>query len=230
MSRAVRVGVLVPSSNTVMENDMHRGLPQDRFSVHTARMHLVETTPEAERTMVDETAPEAARLLGTARPDVLVFGCTSAGSLAGLDGDRRLAERLGEIAGCPGVGVISSAVEALERRGVRRVALLTPYVESLTASIARTLEEGGLEVVATYGLGIDDNIALADPTPEEIAGIVAERFAGVDCDAVFVSCTNFRALEAAPAIEAALGRPVVTSNLAVIEAVELRVGEPVSGG
>ena len=230
MSRAVRVGVLVPSSNTVMEDDMHRGLPQDRFSVQTARMHLVETTPEAERTMVDETAPGAARLLGTARPDLLVFGCTSAGSLAGLEGDRRLAERLGEIAGCPGVGVIASAVEALERRGVRRVALLTPYVESLTASIARTLEEGGLEVVATHGLGIDDNIALADPTPDEIARIATERFAGVDCDAVFVSCTNFRALEAAPAIEAALGRPVVTSSMAVIEAVERRVREPVSGG
>ena len=230
MSRAMRVGILVPSSNTVMENDMHQGLAQDRFSVHTARMHLVETTPEAERTMVDETAPDAAALLGTARPDVLVFGCTSAGSLAGLEGDRRLAERLGEIAGCPGVGVISSAVDALERRGVCRLALLTPYVESLTASIARTLEEGGLEVVAAHGLGIDDNIALADPTPDEIARIAAERFAGVDCDAVFVSCTNFRALEAAPAIEAALGRPVVTSNMAVIEAVERRVGEPVSGG
>jgi len=223
MSRAIRVGVLVPSSNTVMETDLHRGLDHERFTVHTARMHLVETTPEAERTMVTETAPEAARLLGTARPDVLVFGCTSAGSLGGLDGDRRLAEDLGEIAGCPGVGVISSAVEALERRGAARVALLTPYTESLTASIARTLEEGGMEVPATDGLGIEDNIALADPTPEEIAARAVERFAGVDCDALFVSCTNFRALEAAPAIEAALGRPVVTSNLAVIEAVERRV-------
>lgn len=230
MSAKTRVGLLVPSSNTVMENDLHAALPKERFSVHTGRMHLTEATPQAEQTMVDEVAPEAARLVGTAKPDLLIFGCTSAGSLAGLEGDRRLAARLGELAGCPGIGVVSSAAQALSRRGARRLALLTPYVESLTAAIASTLAEGGLEVVASHGLGIDDNLALADPTPDEIVRQALERFSGTDWDALFVSCTNFRALEAAPALEAELGRPVVTSNLAVIEAVERQVGVLAAAG
>ena len=47
-ARRVRVALLVPSSNTVMENDLHAGLPKDRFTVHTDRMYLVETTRACE--------------------------------------------------------------------------------------------------------------------------------------------------------------------------------------
>jgi maleate isomerase len=220
MSATKRIALMVPSSNTVIENDLHHALPKGSFTVHTARMALVETTQAAELEMVERDAPRAARLLATAKPDLLVFGCTSAGALFGSDGDRALADRLGAIAGCPGIGVMTSAIEALKRREVRRVALLTPYIEPLTLAIAASLEQTGFEVVASHSLGIDDNVALADPTPEEIAEIAVDRFAGVACDVVFISCTNFRALEAVPAVAAALSRPVVTSNLAVIEAIK----------
>jgi hypothetical protein len=45
----LRIGVLVPSSNTVMENDLHQALPKSRYTVHAARMYLEETTAAAER-------------------------------------------------------------------------------------------------------------------------------------------------------------------------------------
>ena len=83
--RRTRVALLVPSSNTVMENDLHAGLPKDQFTVHTDRMFLVETTRACELAMIEQHAPAAAKDLGTLNPDVLVFGCTSAGSLFGRD-------------------------------------------------------------------------------------------------------------------------------------------------
>jgi maleate cis-trans isomerase len=43
-SRRKKIALLVPSSNTVMENDLHSALPKDRYTVHTDRMFLVETT------------------------------------------------------------------------------------------------------------------------------------------------------------------------------------------
>ena len=88
VSRVKRVALIVPSSNTVMENDLHAGLPKAQFSVHTDRMYLVETTREAELKMIEQFAPQAAADVGTARPDLLVFRCTSAGSRFGLDADR----------------------------------------------------------------------------------------------------------------------------------------------
>jgi len=50
----LRIGVLVPSSNTVMENDLHQAL-KSRYTVHTARMYLEETTAAAERKMVEKS-------------------------------------------------------------------------------------------------------------------------------------------------------------------------------
>ena len=79
----MRVALLVPSSNIVMENDLHAALPKDDFTVHTDRMYLVETTRDAEVRMIEDYEPAALSDLGTLNPDVLVFGCTSAGSLMG---------------------------------------------------------------------------------------------------------------------------------------------------
>lgn len=217
----LRIGLLIPSSNTVMENDLHQALSKEQYTVHTGRMYLVETTATAERKMIEEAAPAAAEELGTVYPHLLVFGCTSAGSLGGLSHDQEVCRRLGEIAGCPGMGVISSVAEALERRELRRVAVLTPYVEELTRSIGKSLEEQGFEVVAAHGMNIDVNFQLAQPSPADIVDFAKESLAGVEADGVFVSCTNFRALEALSHIQEELSLPVVTSNSAVLEAVEL---------
>lgn len=218
----IRVALLVPSSNTVMENDLHRGLPADRYTVHTDRMYLVETTREAEVAMIERHAPAAAADLGTLNPDLFVFGCTSAGSLFGLDHDARVCRELGQRAGCPALGVITSVSEAIARRGARRAAVITPYNADLTQAVAGALESEALVVAAAEGMGITVNVALADPRPEEILAFARDRLAGVDFDLLFVSCTNFRAHEAKASLEAAFGRPVVTSNSAVIEAIRLR--------
>ena len=219
-----RVALLVPSSNTVMENDLHQALPVERYSVHTDRMYLVETTREAEIRMIENFASQAASDLGTAMPDLLVFGCTSAGSLFGLDYDAAVCRKLGDLAGCDPLGVISSVSDALERTGAKRIAVITPYNEDLTSSVADAVAVNGREIVAAHGLGITDNVALADPTPGDIVAFAKDKLAGIGCDLIFASCTNFRALEAKPALEAEFKVPVVTSNSAVIDAIRRRFG------
>lgn len=212
----VRVALLVPSSNRVMENDLHGALPKTKFTVHTDRMYLVETTREKEIEMIERFAPQAAADLGTAHPDVLVFGCTSAGSLFGLDYDAKICRELGAKAGCEGIGVISSVARALQRQGAKRLAVLTPYNEDLTASVAKAAG-AGREVVCAFGMGITDNAALADPTPEDIVSFARQKLQGHDFDGLFVSCTNFRALEAREALQDAFKTSVVTSNSAIID-------------
>lgn len=216
--RKARIALLVPSSNTVMENDLHAGLDKQRFTVHTDRMYLVETTREKEIDMIEQFAPRAAEDLATVKPDLLVFGCTSAGSLFGLDYDAKVCRMLGERAGCRTLGVISAVAEALAKQGARRLAVITPYNEDLTQAVAKAAG-GGREIVCAFGMGITDNFALAGPTPDEIVAFAAERLAGYTFDGLFVSCTNFRALEAKAALAARFGVPVVTSNSAVLDAI-----------
>jgi maleate isomerase len=218
--RRKKIALLVPSSNTTMENDFHTALPKDRYTVHTDRMYLIETTREAEKMMLDKYAKPAASDLGTTNPDVIVFGCTSAGSLFGLDYDAKFCADLGEIAGCPSIGVINAASRALSLAKARKVAVITPYNEDLTASVAKALAGDGREIVAAHGMGITVNIELADPTPAEIVAFAQEKLKGVSFDTLFVSCTNFRSLEAKPQLEKVFGTKVITSNSAVIDAIE----------
>jgi len=222
VGRKVRVGLLVPSSNTVMENDLHAGLPKDRYTVHTARMYLVETTRAAEIEMIEEHAPKAAADVGTAGLDLLVFGCTSAGSLFGLDHDRKVCNDLGRLAHCSSLGTISAVNDALNVRGFKKLAVITPYIDDLTQAVAKAAENPTRKVVAAHGMGIDVNVELATPTPSEIVAFAVDRLRGVEMDGLFVSCTNFRALEAVKELETALRVPVVTSCLAVIEQIRKR--------
>jgi maleate isomerase len=217
-----RIALLVPSSNTVMENDLHRGLPADRFTVHTDRMYLVETTREAEIAMIEDHARPAAKDVGTTDPDLIVFGCTSGGSLFGLDYDAKICRELGELAGCPALGVVSAVSDMLNEANARKIAVIAPYNEDLTRSVVAALKSDTREIVAAHGMGITVNVELSDPTPADIVRFAKEKLKGVSFDTLFVSCTNFRALEAKPALEREFGIPVITSNSAVVDTIKQR--------
>lgn len=218
-TRKMRVGLLVPSSNTIMENDLHGRLDKNVMSVHSARMYLTETSREKEIRMIEEFAPRGADDLATAKPDFLIFGCTSGGSLFGLDYDKKICEDLGRRAGCRGIGVLTAVSEALKKQGAKRLAVITPYNQDLTNSVARAASFGR-EIACAYGMGIEDNFALAAPTPDQIIEFTMKKLSGVKFDGIFISCTNFRALEAKDVIYERLGIPVITSNSAVIDAIE----------
>ncbi|WP_210421406.1 aspartate/glutamate racemase family protein [Rhizobium sp. R693] len=216
--RRPRVGLMVPSSNTVMELDFNRELSRE-YDVHTARMYMVETTRAAEISMVETYAPEAARDLGTLNPDLVVFGCTSAGSLFGTAYDADVCDKLSAIARAPTLGVLTAVGQQLDALPGQRLAVITPYVEDLTNSVARAAQSATRHVVRAAGMGISDNVRLCEPTPEEIVDFSRTNLTGIDFDLLLVSCTNFRALEAQPMLEREFGVPVVTSNSAVIASI-----------
>jgi maleate isomerase len=227
-TRRTRIALLVPSSNTVMENDLHNALPREHFTVHTDRMFLIETTRDAEIRMIEDYASAAAKDLATVNPDLLVFGCTSAGSLFGLEYDAKTCRNLGELAGCPALGVVNAVSDALERVDARKIAVITPYIKDLTQSVADALGNGKREIVAAHGMGISVNVELADPTPGDIVRFAKEKLESASFDTLFVSCTNFRALEAKKELEELFGVHVVTSNSSVIDAIMQRF-VPASG-
>jgi len=212
-----RVGLMIPSSNTAMEADFARGLP-DGWTLHTARMFMEDTTAAGENRMLDEFALPAARDLATCHPDVVVFGCTSAGALRGNVFDAELCSTIAELTGVPTVSTIESVRKAIGDAGAKRVGIATPYVAELNEKIVASVEADGVEVVRIVGLGMTENFQIARVHPERIVEFVTEALKGLDIDLAFVSCTNFRSIEAIPGILSALGLPVVTSNQAVLSA------------
>lgn len=219
----VRVGLLVPSSNTVMEGDFHRALPR-HVTVLTARMRLQTVARAEEEVMLKEHALPAAQDLGTAAPDLVVFGCTSASALLGARGERRLCRQLSAEAGAPTISLIGAVRDALRRRAPRSVVVFTPYVSELTQRISASIEADGPAVSSAVGLGITDNVLIGNIEPDDIVALARKHVRTLGADLVFVSCTNLRALEAQDALAASLGVPVLTSNQAALEQVALRLG------
>src|SRR5262249_51106863 len=163
-ARPARVGLMIPSSNTMMEVDFARDLPPGT-ALHTARMFMEDTTPAGENRMLDEFALPAAGALGTARPDVVVFGCTSAGALRGNDYDTQLCGRIGELAGAPVVSTIGAVRAAIQASGAASIGVITPYVDELNEKIKASIEADGTRVAGITGLGITDNFENAGVGP-----------------------------------------------------------------
>ena len=212
-----RLGLLLPSSGTVQEDDFYRRVPP-HVTVHAARMRLPSTTEADEVRMLDAHVMPAAADLATMRPDVVVFSCTSAGALRGRSYEARLCGEIAETAGAPVVSTMEACRDALARLGVRSVTVVTPYPESLTGPIRTGLEADGLTVPVARGLGLTDSLDIAAVTPDAIVRFAVETFQRGPADAVFVACCTFRAFDARDAIAAALGVPVVTSNQAALDA------------
>jgi maleate cis-trans isomerase len=161
---------------------------------------------------------EVARLVDLAEPDVVAFGCTSGSFLKGPDFDDVVLEKIRSAVRASHVVLTARAsVDALKALGVRRIAVATPYPEKINEQLRRYLrffgfQIGGFEAIDAWKGG---TIARFAPS---VAVDLAKRAAAGGGDAVFVSCTNFRAGEAIEEIEAATGLPVVTANQATFQA------------
>jgi len=219
MNQTFRVGLMVPSSNTVMEVDLYRNLPPS-ITVHPARMYLEETTAEGERKMISEELPRAARLLKTLRPHLVVFGCTSAGAISGPNFSAEINREVGPMVGCPVLDILTAVTEELNRTGAKKLAVITAYSPELNGPIKARLEGYGFQVLSIAGMGITVNFDLATPTPEEIVHFTRKSGPFPRAEALFLSCTNFRAMEALPQLRQLFNLPIITSNQAIIEKIK----------
>lgn len=211
-----------------MEVDFYRHLPP-AVTVHTARMYMEATTVKGEEQMLDVHALPAAKDVGTAQPDVVVFGCTSAGALRGNAYDRDLCRRISDATGRPTLSVIESVRGELVRLKAHRAVVLTPYIDELNVRIRASVEEDGIEVAAIHGMGISVNFDLALVEPPEIVAFAKEKLGTRPrADALFISCTNYQAVAALPELKRLYDLPIVTSNQAALEAAARALGvEPI---
>ncbi len=207
--RRGRIGLMVPTGNSVMEPEFDRLAPEG-VSVHANRVYLKNVTPEA-LTGMEEHATASARGLASIRIGVLAFGCTSGSFVGGKGYDEKLVRIMEEAAGIPATTTTTAVLRALNLFGVTRIALATPYSDEVTGIEARFLADHGFEV--TRGGGIVETADIQECEPQ----VAFECARDVDNDraqAVFISCTGFRTIEIIERLEAELGKPVITSNQA----------------
>lgn len=207
-----RLGMLVPSVNTCAEPDAVATVPEG-VTVHSARLRLRGSTRE-EFLAMTEDVEHAASLLADADPDLIVFHCTAVSTLDPTMGER-LRHRIEGATGRPATTTSDALLAAFGALGAKRVVLLSPYIAPVNRSEVEYLAHYGIEVLAERGLDIATGAEMAAVPPERWLE-EARALRHAEADAYFVSCTNIRVRPVVDAIERELGRPVVTSNGAML--------------
>jgi maleate isomerase len=224
-----RIGLAVPATDQVSEAAFAEMLAGHPVSVVTSRVAFENPVVMATLSrMVDDLARATALLLPGGRIDVVAFSCTSGTVAAGVDA---VARAIGAAKpGIPFTTPITAAVAAFRRLAARRIAVLTPYVDEVNEAIHGFLTASGLEVVEFGSFHLRTEPEIASVPPEAIVA-AGRSIAAPSAEAVFISCTGLRGHAAIAALEAATGRPVVTSNQAQVwEALSLvDYGRPLRG-
>jgi len=206
-----RIGLIVPSSNTTMEEEFRKILPEG-VSIHISRIRL-RTVTRKELIEMEKGIDKAANELSDAEADIIVFGCTTGSLVGGYGYDIKLSKRIEKVSGRPALTTSTAVINAFKALNIKKVSVATPYIDELNIDEKRFFEDNGFKVVDIKGLGLRNNIDIGKQPPN-----VSYRLAkslnlnGVEC--VFISCTNFRTIEIIRPLEMDLGIPVVTSNQA----------------
>ncbi|MFC5068534.1 aspartate/glutamate racemase family protein [Flaviflagellibacter deserti] len=207
------IGMLTPSSNTVLEPYTSL-LLQPLFPDVTAhfgrfRVTRIALDEDANEQFKQEPILSAADLLADARPDVLAWNGTSA-SWLGFDTDQRLCDAIESRTGVPATSAILSLNRLLAERGVERIALVTPYTADVEEKIAGNYARIGISTVARRHSGLSDNFSFAEVSEQTIEAM-CEDVATAKPDAIAIVCTNMRGAIVGAEVERRTGVPVFDS-------------------
>ncbi len=204
-----RIGLLVPSINTTMETEFWRIAPEG-VSVHSARIAGGRHgTPEELRGM-ENASKQAAREVAMVEPDVVVYGCTSGSFFEGPAWNRKISEQLTAITKAPTVTTAGAMAACLLAGAHKKVDIVTPYVDVTNERLRHFLKAHGIEVVKLGTFDMLDMFDHAKIEPGEIYRKV-KAITSPKAEAVFVACTQLRALEVVDMLERDLGKPVYSA-------------------
>ncbi|AWU96329.1 Asp/Glu/hydantoin racemase (plasmid) [Azospirillum ramasamyi] len=217
MQKRTLIGMLTPSSNTVLEpvtGVMLAGLPE--VSAHFGRFRVTEISlkPQALGQFGDAPFLDAARLLADAQLDVIGWNGTSAGWM-GFDADARLCDSIKAETGIPACTSMLALNEILETTGRKRFAIVSPYLDEIQQKMIANYTAAGFEVVAERHLNDRGNFSFSEITEERIERLCAE-VAEAKPQAIAIICTNMRGAPVAERVEKALGIPVYDTVSTVV--------------
>ncbi len=207
-----RIGLIILATDHTTEPDFQRMVAGPDIGIYVSRIPYANpTSPENLRKMQPSLTDGAARILPGEELDAICYSCTAASVVIGDD-----AVRAAITVAKPSAPVVTPAeasVRGLRALGARRISILTPYTVETSRPVLDYFATQDFEIASFTCLGLEDDREMARISPMSLVTLARDTIAG-DADALFISCTAVRAALAAIEIEQALGKPLVSSNLA----------------
>ncbi|MFC7328079.1 Asp/Glu racemase [Marinactinospora rubrisoli] len=204
------IGLVAPF-DFALDRELWRWTPDD-VSLYLTRLPYVPVpvTVEMAAALSDgDKVRRATRDVLAPEPLVVGYACASGSFVDGTAGEKRLQASMLD-AGAPAAVTTSGAlIRALEALEARRIAVVTPYVDTVTERLLGFLGEHGIDTVSSVGLGLLNHIWKV--TYSEVVEAVRD-VDRPDAEAVFISCTNVLTYDIIAPLERMLGKPVLAAN------------------
>jgi maleate isomerase len=208
----MHAGVLVPWANTVVEAELHRVTGQSVIW-HYARLVPASRTTGLDARFLEgllEAVPAALAQLSALPLRYGYLACTSAAFMypQTIHAVRQKAPV-----------VLATAFDAirtvLSKLAAGHIVLLTPYPDEVTETEARMFRRSGVTVTSCASLGLDDGYDTI--TGEQVRELIGKvGCAAMDtAEAIVLSCTGWPTFDLIPELQKELGKPVISSNLAI---------------
>jgi len=207
------LGLIVLQADETIEPEMAQMMAIEGVSLYHSRIRMeADITPETLATML-EGIPGSTDLLPAIDFDVIGYACTSGATVIGPENVARAVQSARPSAKV--TDPVTATIAALRHLGAKRIGFVTPYVADVSGAMRALLELEGFEIATFASFEEGDDRVVARIAPASIHAAILAVNAQAECDAIFVSCTNLRVLGIAAAAEAEIGRPVVSSNIAL---------------
>src|SRR5215467_4071290 len=232
--RTLRIGQIVPSSNTTMETEIpamlraREGVERERFTFHSSRMRMKKVTKE-ELEAMDADSGRCALELVDARVDILGYACLVAIMSMEKGYHRKSEENLHDITvkagyGIPVVTTAGALIAGLKTLKAEKIALVAPYLKPLTKLVVDYIEAEGIQVADYISLEIADNVEVGRRDPLALTHIYRDlKRDGIDA-LVLSSCVQMPSLAAVPIVEKECGIPVVSASICTTHQMLQRLG------
>jgi len=227
-----KIGLIVPSPNTVVEVEVNRLLPFGMYA-YTSRCLY----PEIESVSIEKKYKyylnlnskilKAAEELVTLKPDLIIWACTLGSILQNQNADLIISDKIKEKTGYSAITTATAVIEYIRYFNLKKIFLVTPYPEFFTNALKKYLlnKIDDLKIINTYSEEIIEGINKGKYFPE----IIYQKIITIinnykDFDSIFISCTNWPTLKIIKILEKDTGLKVFSSNLATVWYALIKMG------
>ncbi len=217
-----RIGVIAPSTNTVVDHDLARlGRQVDGVTFHAGRMYIGDPAMGSDEDFqaligqIRESITVAVRDAMTCQPDHLLMGMSAETFWGGLAGNVAFEDRIREQAGVDVSTGATATRRALQAFGAERIAVFSPYQPIADEQVGTYFSEAGFHVTAITGLRCPTATSIAEVGDDQLLDVV-RVLEGGDVDAIVQVGTNLKFIELADTLEHRLGKPVIAINAATL--------------
>ena len=209
-----RIGIILPSNNTVLEPEAYRVLPKG-VTAHFARYLTGKEKFDLTGLRSREGFAEAAEALAIARVDLVVLACMASTISRGREWERGEVREIASICKVPVITAYSATREALEHLGRKSLSVGTPYPLEMHALVRPFLESDGLTVQKDKNLGLT-GLQEVCRMPAQAAFDLARAVDSPSSDVICLMATDFPTLTIIERAELQLKKPVVSTNQAIL--------------